>query len=208
MTEPEIKTDKIEEVPVEEAVVTPEALTPAPSKRAERGERGGGREKRGRRGSNRTNRERPRPEFDQKTVSVRRVARVVAGGRRFSLSAAVVAGNRKGLVGVGLGKGLDTALAMDKAFRAARKNMITIPLTKDGSIPHEVYAKSSSARVIIMPAPGRGLIAGGAVRIVLELAGISNVTAKILSPSKNALSNARATIQALSTLRSRVAPRQ
>ena len=200
MSEPDINTGKITETTEVEVTAVPEVATPAPAKRAERG---GSREKRGRRPSNRTGRERPKPEFDQKTVSVRRVARVVAGGRRFSLSAAVVAGNRKGTVGVGLGKGLDTALAMDKAFRSARKEMISIPLTKEGSIPHEVYAKSSSARVLIMPAPGRGLIAGGAVRIVLELAGISDVTAKILSPSKNALSNARAAVKALSTLRPR-----
>ena len=161
-----------------------------------------GRERRPRR-STRTTRERVKPEFDQKTVDVRRVVRVVAGGRRFSLSACIVAGNRKGMVGVGVGKALDTALAIEKAYRDARKNMVVIPLTKDGGIPHDVLAKEASTTVLLMPAPGRGLVAGGATRIVLELAGVSNISAKVLSRSKNSINNARATVKALSLLRPR-----
>ena len=125
------------------------------------------------------------------------MARVVAGGRRFSFSVAVITGNRKGLVGVGIGKAGDTALAIDKAVRNAKKNMITVRLTKKMSIPHEVECKFSSARIIIRPAPGKGVIAGSVARYVIDLAGIKDVSAKILSVSKNPLNIARATIAAL-----------
>lgn len=141
--------------------------------------------------------EKPKSEFDQKLIDVRRVARVVAGGRRFSFSVAIVAGNRKGKIGVGTGKAGDTASAIDKAMRAAKKGMITIALTENGSIAHEVRAKYASARVLIKPAPGRGIIAGSSLRNVLDLAGIKDVNAKILSPSKNKLNIARASIEAL-----------
>lgn len=133
-------------------------------------------------------------------LNIRRVARTVAGGRRFAFSVALVAGNRKGLVGVGLGKAGDTALAIDKATRHAKKNMIKVNLTKDMSIPHEVASKFSSARITIRPVKDRGLVAGSAVRTVLELAGVKNVAAKIVSPSKNKLNIARATIDALQSL--------
>ena len=133
-------------------------------------------------------------------LNIRRVARVVSGGRRFAFSVALVAGDRKGKVGVGLGKAGDTALAIDKATRHAKKNMIRINLTKTMSIPHEVFAKYSSARVAIRPVKDRGLVAGSAVRSVLELAGVKNVAAKIVSPSKNKLNIARATIVALESL--------
>ena len=141
--------------------------------------------------------QRVKPEFDQKLINIRRVARVVAGGRRFSFSVAVITGNRKGLVGVGIGKAGDTALAIDKAVRNAKKNMITVRLTKKMSIPHEVECKFSSARIIIRPAPGKGVIAGSVARYVIDLAGIKDVSAKILSVSKNPLNIARATIAAL-----------
>ncbi len=147
--------------------------------------------------SRRTPRERVRPEFDQKMISIRRVARVVAGGRRFSFSVALVAGDRRGRVGVGLGKAGDTSLAIEKALRAAKKAMITVSLTENKSIPHDVDAKYASARIMMRPAPGRGLVAGSAARTVLELAGITDVSAKILSGSKNRLSNAMVAIEAL-----------
>lgn len=104
------------------------------------------------------------------------------------------------MVGVGLGKAGDTALAIDKAFRDAKKHMVKINTTKDMSIPHEVFEKYASARVSIRPVKDRGLAAGSAVRTVLELAGITNVAAKIISPSKNKLNIARATIAALKSL--------
>ena len=109
-------------------------------------------------------------------------------------------GNKKGSVGVGLGKGADTALAIDKAVRSAKKHLITLRLTKTGSIPHVVETKYSSARVFIQPSPGRGIVAGSAIRSVLELAGIKDVTAKLFSPTKNKLNIARVAIKALSTL--------
>jgi len=152
-----------------------------------------------RRGGKRDGRE--RSEFDQRTIIVRRVARVMAGGRRFNFSAAIVAGDRRGRVGIGLGKGLDTALAIEKALRDAKRNMITVKTTKGMSIPHDVQAKSSSGIVSIRPAPNRGIVAGSAVKLVLELAGVKDVTAKILSGSKNKLNIARATIKALSQLK-------
>jgi small subunit ribosomal protein S5 len=143
---------------------------------------------------------RPRNEFEQKMLNIRRVARVATGGRRFSFSVAIVAGDKKGKVGVGLGKANDTSLAIDKALRNAKKNMITINTTKTFSIAHEVEAKYCSARIVIRPAPGRGVVAGSAVRNVLDLAGVKDITAKILSGSKNKLNIARAAIEALAKL--------
>jgi small subunit ribosomal protein S5 len=143
---------------------------------------------------------RPRNEFEQKMLNIRRVARVATGGRRFSFSVAIVAGDKKGKVGVGLGKANDTSLAIDKALRNAKKNMITVNVTKTFSIPHQVESKYCSARIVIRPAPGRGVVAGSAVRNVLDLAGIKDITAKILSGSKNKLNIARAAIDALAKL--------
>jgi small subunit ribosomal protein S5 len=157
-------------------------------------------ERRGRR-PRRGHGERARAEFDQKIISIRRVARVMAGGRRFNFSVAMVLGNKNGKVGVGIGKAGDTQLAVDKAMRDAKKNMIVVPLTKDGCLPHDVRAKLASSDVMIMPAPGRGLVAGSSVRNVLELAGVKDVTAKIFSRSKNKLNNARAAVKALKLLR-------
>lgn len=147
--------------------------------------------------------ERVKPEFDNKLIQIRRVTRVVSGGRRFAFSVALVAGNRKGSVGVGIGKAADTAAAIEKATKNAKKNMIKVLLTSGMMIPHYVEAKESSATVMIMPAKGRGMVAGSSVRNVLELAGIKDVRAKILSGSKNKLNNARATIKALEQLRAK-----
>ncbi len=140
------------------------------------------------------------PEYEQKTINIRRVTRVVKGGRRFSFSVLLAIGNRKGKVGLGVGKAADISLAIEKAFREAKKRLLTLTLTKESSIPHEVEAKFASSRVIIRPAPGRGIVAGSAMRIILDLAGIRAVSAKILSPSKSKLNNARATMEALKSL--------
>ena len=140
------------------------------------------------------------PEYEQKMINIRRVTRVVKGGRRFSFSVLLAIGNRRGKVGLGVGKAADISLAIEKAFREAKKRLLTLTLTKTLSIPHEVEAKFASSRVIIRPAPGRGIVAGSAMRIILDLAGIRAVSAKILSPSKSKLNNARATMQALATL--------
>jgi small subunit ribosomal protein S5 len=180
---------------------TPEAAPEAQNStirgRGAPGGRTGGRQGGGR-GRERAPRE--RSEFDQVTVDVRRVARVMAGGRRFSFSVTVVIGDKKGRVGVGLGKGADTALAIDKAVRAAKKNLITVARTDSGSIAHEVTAKYASSTVSIIPSPGRGLVAGSAMRTVLELAGVSNVVTKILTRTKNKLTIARATVEALKSI--------
>lgn len=172
------------------------------SRSGNRGGRGRGAGKdQGKRGGGRGRADRPRQEFDQKSIDVRRVTRVVAGGRRFSFSVAMIVGDRKGRVGVGTGKAGDISMAMDKAGKDAKRHLITVKLSKTNSIPHQVMAKSSSAIVEIIPAPSRGLVAGSAVRNVLELAGITDASAKILSGSKNKLNMARATIKALGELR-------
>jgi len=176
-------------------VAAPVAAAPA------RAPRRGGRDQRpgGRRQSSRA--PRAKSEFDQKMITIRRVSRTVAGGRRFSFSVALIIGNKKGKVGVGLGKAGDTTLAIDKAVRDAKKHMITVALTKDSSIAHEVSAKYAASRVALLPVRGRGLVAGSSVRPVLELAGITNTVAKLNSGSKNGLNNARAAIEALKSLK-------
>lgn len=189
-------------VPETEAAAAPQAeVVPAaetPTERPRRGDRG---PRRG--GPRRERAPRERSEFDQATLDVRRVARVMAGGRRFSFSVAVVIGDKKGRVGVGLGKGADTALAIDKAVRAAKKALVTIPLTSSRSIAHDVRAGYASSIVEIIPSPGRGLVAGSAMRTVLEYAGVTDVVAKIQTRSKNKLTIARATVAALKTLKAR-----
>lgn len=155
------------------------------------------------RGGNRPRAPRERGEFDQVTIDARRVARVMAGGRRFNFSLVVVIGDRKGRVGVGLGKGVDTALAIEKATRDAKKNLFTVPRTSSGSIPHQVMQKYASSTVEIIPSTGRGLVAGSAMRTVLDLAGVTDVVTKIHSRSKNKLTIARATVEALKHLRTK-----
>ena len=197
--EPEVKE-------VQESAVATEA---APIEGARVRSRGNGRGNRGSlrsratRGGLRSRAPRERSEFDQVTLEARRVARVMAGGRRFNFSLAVSIGDKKGRVGVGLGKGVDTALAIDKATRDAKKELITVLRTPSGSIPHAVKAKYASSTVEIIPSTGRGLVAGSAVRTVLELAGVTDAVTKIHSRSKNKLTIARATIAALGKLRSR-----
>ncbi|HEY1037442.1 MAG TPA: 30S ribosomal protein S5 [Candidatus Paceibacterota bacterium] len=144
---------------------------------------------------------RAKPEFDQKILDIRRVTRVSSGGRRFSFAVSLVAGDRKGKVGVGTGKGGDTALAVEKALRNAKKNMFVVSTTKSGSIPHEVFAKFSSAQVHIMPSPGKGIVAGSSVRDVIDLAGLKDINAKLRSGSKNKLNNARVAVEALKQLK-------
>lgn len=167
-----------------------------------RGPRGSGPRGSGPRGSRsgQDGRERVKPEFDSRIIDIRRVTRVTAGGRRMNFSVAVVAGDHKGRVGVGLGKGNDTAVAVEKATREAKKHLIKVPLTGAGTIPHAVEAKLSSARIKIFPARGSGVVAGSSARAVIELAGIKDVCAKILSGSKNRLNNARVAVKALDTL--------
>lgn len=140
-------------------------------------------------------------EFQEKTLDIRRVTRVVAGGKRMRFRVTMVVGDGKGRVGVGIAKGLDVAGAIDKAKTAARKNIFTIPL-KGRTIPHEVEAKFSAARIRLKPAvEGHGLRAGGAARSVLSLAGIRDIVAKTLGRTPNKLTNALATVEALKMLK-------
>lgn len=182
-----------------QAVEAPAAGAPAQEER--RAPRGRGRDSRGGRPRERAPRE--RSEFDQVNVAVKRVSRTTAGGRRFSFSVAVVIGDRKGRVGIGLGKGADTALAIDKAVRDAKRHLITVPLTKGNSIAHDVSARYASSVLSMVPSPGRGLVAGSAMRTVLEYAGVTDVVGKILSRTKNKLAIARATVAALKKLKAR-----
>lgn len=139
--------------------------------------------------------------LEEQVIDLRRVTRVVAGGKRMRFRATVVVGDLKGKVGVGVAKGLDVAQAITKARATAQKNMIGIKM-KDKSIPHEVDAKFGAAKILIKPAvPGHGLVAGGAPRIVLKLAGIQDITAKCLGSTTNKLNYAVATIEALKKLK-------
>jgi len=144
--------------------------------------------------------ERPKDEFSSKLLDVARVARVVAGGRRFSFRSVVVVGDKKGKVGVGVGKGADVSDATTKAVADAKKNLITVNISEE-TIPHQIDGKFCGAKVFLKPARvGKGVVAGGVVRSVVDLAGIKNVTSKILG-SANKLNNARATILALKKLK-------
>jgi len=148
-------------------------------------------------------RSKEKPEYEQKLLGVDRVTRVVAGGRRFRFRVVIVLGNRNGRVGTGVAKGQDVSMAVEKAVLQAKKNIVAI-VTKNETIPYEVEAKFGSVRVLLKPAAvGRGIVAGGAVRTICDLAGIKNISAKILTRSKNKLNIAKATIKALGQLKSK-----
>jgi small subunit ribosomal protein S5 len=135
-------------------------------------------------------------QFDERVVAIDRVARVVKGGRRFRFRALVVVGDRKGNVGAGTAKGADVTAAVAKATEVAKKNLIKAPVEK-GTIAHEQEAKVAGAHILLKPAaPGTGLIAGGVVRIVLEVAGVTDVLSKSLG-SSNKINLAYATLEAL-----------
>lgn len=152
---------------------------------------------------NRRDNRRDKPEeekqFDERVINVDRVARVVKGGRRFRFRALVVVGDRKGRLGIGISKGADVTSAVSKAVDVAKKNMIEVVNYK-GSIPHEVQAKVGGSNILIKPASaGTGLIAGGVVRTILEVGGISNALSKSLG-STNKVNTAYATLDALKQL--------
>lgn len=141
-------------------------------------------------------------EFEQKVVEVKRVTRVVAGGKRMRFRALVVIGDKKGKVGIGLRKGADVSEAVQKAVNSAKKTMISIPLVND-SIPHEIKLKYKSSVVFLKPArPGTGVIAGGAIRSVLDLVGVKNVLSKMIG-SSNKVNNVMATYLALRAMRTK-----
>ncbi len=141
-------------------------------------------------------------EFKERVLDMRRVTRVVAGGKRFRFRCTLVIGDEKGRVGIGVAKGLDVQQAVAKAKSDAKKNLVVIGLKNGHTIAHEVIAKYSAAKVMVKPATkGHGLRAGGAVRFVLSFAGIKDATSKILGRTPNKLTNALATIEALKKLK-------
>lgn len=138
-------------------------------------------------------------EYDEEVLQIDRVTRVVKGGRRLRFRATVVVGNRNGKVGIGIGKSHEVVGAIKKAINQAKKDLVVIPL-KNGTIAHEIKLKFKSARILIMPAsPGTGIIAGGAIRKIAELAGIKNILSKMLG-SRNRITNAQATMLAMKQL--------
>ncbi len=143
--------------------------------------------------------ERQPEEFAQSIVDLARVTRVMAGGKRMRFRACVAVGDKNGHIGLGLAKGADVSLAMNKAVAQAKKKMLTVPLV-DGTIPHAITQKYGAAYVMIKPAvQGKGIIAGGVIRIMAEMAGIHNLTAKILG-TNNKVNNAKCMMLALSSL--------
>lgn len=147
------------------------------------------------------NQQNPTAEYFEKVVQVNRVSKKTKGGDKRSLSVLAVVGDKKGQVGVGLGKASDVQSAVRKATTYAKRHMITIPLVDNRTIPHSITVKLGAARVILKPAPvGTGIIAGGAVRVVVEAAGISDVVSKILGTSNKA-SNVYAALEALKNLK-------
>nr|YP_009541812.1 ribosomal protein S5 [Neogoniolithon spectabile]AYR06021.1 ribosomal protein S5 [Neogoniolithon spectabile] len=140
-------------------------------------------------------------QWEERVIQIKRVTKVVKGGKKLSFRAITIVGDEKGQVGVGVGKASDVINAVKKGVADAKKQVIHVPLTKTQSIPHKIIGTSGSAQVIMRPsASGSGVIAGGSVRTVLELAGLKNVLTKQLG-SKSVLNNARATIDALAHLR-------
>lgn len=185
---------------------TPTPSTPPYSGRGGRGgrggDRGGGRSQgrgggRGARGG-----ERIKDEFDSKIIDLSRVTRVMAGGKRMRFRATVVVGDKKGRVGMAVAKGADVTLAVNKSTQKAKKNLVKVPIV-NGTIPHTIQVKFGAAQVLLKPAPqGTGVIAGGPVRAVLDLAGVKDVVSK-MKGSKNKVTNVRAVIQAFSELRTK-----
>ncbi|MBT5808053.1 30S ribosomal protein S5 [Candidatus Uhrbacteria bacterium] len=152
---------------------------------------------RGRRGNKRE--QAPR-EFEQKILDLARVTRVTAGGKRMSFRCALVIGDKKGRVGLGVAKGADVQIAIEKAYKQAKKSVITVPIVNE-TIPHKVWVKYGAAIVLLKPAPsGTGLKSGGAMRMILEFAGVPNASSKILN-SNNKINIAKATLEAIKQLR-------
>lgn len=176
-------------------------IAPKAAAEAKTDRRGGDRKRnfKGRRGGSRRGDAMPE-EFEQKMIDIARVTRVMAGGKRMRFRACVAIGNKKGRVAIGLAKGADVTMAITKAVNEAKKDFIDVPIVNE-TIPHEVYKKLGAAKILFKPAKkGRGIIAGGAVRILLELSGIKNVTSKILGAG-NKVNNVKCAIEALKSLK-------
>ncbi|MBI4833426.1 MAG: 30S ribosomal protein S5 [Planctomycetes bacterium] len=153
---------------------------------------------------NRRDEPREAPEYEEIVLKVKRCCKVVKGGKRFNFSALVTVGNKKGRVGYGHGKAKEVPFAVEKAIKAAKRNLVDIPI-KDTTIPHRVEGKYGASRVIVRPAcKGTGIIAGSAMRAILELAGVENVLAKVMG-STNPMNVVRATVVALQKLKTKKA---
>jgi small subunit ribosomal protein S5 len=152
---------------------------------------------------NNRNNSKGKKDFDQKLLDLARVTRVVRGGRRFRFRATVVVGNKKGKVGIGIAKGADVSDAINKAFNQGKKRLVDVKVNKEGTIAHAIRAKYKSAEVLLRPAKkGRGIVVGGAVRLVVELAGITDLTAKILRRGSK-IANAMAALKGLTQIKER-----
>lgn len=151
---------------------------------------------------------REKPEFDQLIVDLARVTRVTKGGKQLSFRACLVIGDRKGRVGFGVEKGKDVQIAVQKAFNQAKKNLVTVPIVHE-TIPHMAEAKYKAGRVLLKPAPaGSGIIAGSVIRTVLEMAGVPNASAKMLSKTNNKITNIKATFKAFEQFKVKAKPRK
>ena len=182
-------TEVVEETAAAEAVEAEENVTEVPAKR-----------QRSRKKRVETQEVKSESEWKEQVVQIRRVTKVVKGGKKLSFRAIVIVGNKKGQVGVGCAKASEVIIAIQKAIADGRKNLITVPIFKT-TIPHPITGKSGAGAVMLRPASqGTGIIAGGAVRSVLELAGIENILSKSLG-SKSPLNAANATLEALKSLR-------
>ena len=195
----ELKAEVVEEVSTEvvaeETTAVEEAATEAPAEEKPAKRRGRGKKQK----IETVAEEKPQSEWTENVVQISRVTKVVKGGKKLSFRAIVIVGNKKGQVGVGCAKASEVIIAIQKAIADGRKNVITVPIFKT-TIPHPVQAKSGAGCVVLRPASqGTGIIAGGAVRSVLELAGIENILAKSLG-SKAPLNAANATLEALKSL--------
>jgi small subunit ribosomal protein S5 len=161
---------------------------------------GGDDDKRGRgKGRGRRQEERAPREYEQKILDLARVTRVTAGGKRMSFRCALIIGDKKGRVGLGIAKGADVQIAIEKAYKQAKKDVLTVPIVKE-TLPHPIHVKFGSAMIILKPAPsGTGLKSGGAMRTVLEYAGVPNAVSKIVN-SSNKINIAQATLEAIRRL--------
>src|SRR3989338_1726281 len=194
-----------EATPAVEAKIKPAAASPkADNRNAYGGARTGFGDRKknfkGKRGQGRGKGDGLPEEFEQKMIDIARVTRVMAGGKRIRFRACVAVGNKKGRIAIGLAKGADVTGAVTKAVNKAKKEFLDVPIVNE-TIPHEVFQKFGAARILFKPAKkGRGIIAGGVVRIILELSGVKNVTSKILGTG-NKVNNAKCVIEALKNLR-------
>ncbi len=192
--EKETSTESVSDAPAADASVeTTEETVEVKDEKPARQRR------RGKRQKIETTDEKPQNEWTERVVQIRRVTKVVKGGKKLSFRAVVIVGNKKGQVGVGCAKAAEVVIAIQKAIADGRKNLITVPIFKT-TIPHPIVGRSGAGEVMLRPASqGTGIIAGGAVRLVLELAGIENILSKSLG-SKSPLNAANATLDALQKL--------